>query len=114
SMVIVTSMYVLVAVTAVGAKNWEWFGLETTTAPLVQIVHEITQSNFAVFLFAASSVLAIFSVVITVLYGQSRILLTMSRDGMVPRFFGVVSPRTGTPLIGTLVTGTLVAITAAL
>ncbi|MCM1011448.1 MULTISPECIES: amino acid permease [unclassified Brevibacterium] len=112
SMVIVTTMYVLVAVTAIGAREWEWF--ETSTAPLVQIVHEITQSNFAVFLFAASSVLAIFSVVITVLYGQSRILLTMSRDGMVPRLFGVVSPRTGTPLVGTLVTGTLVAITAAL
>ena len=47
-------MYVLVAVTAIGAREWEWFGLETTTAPLVQIVHEITQSNFAVFLFAAS------------------------------------------------------------
>ncbi|MDN5793910.1 MAG: amino acid permease, partial [Brevibacterium aurantiacum] len=58
--------------------------------------------------------LAILSVVITVLYGQSRILLTMSRDGMVPRVFGIVSPRTGTPLVGTLVTGVLVAITAAL
>ncbi|MDN6666669.1 MAG: amino acid permease [Brevibacterium sp.] len=112
SMVIVTAMYVLVAVAAVGARQWQWF--ETSTAPLVQIVHELTQSNLAVFIFAASAVLAILSVVITVLYGQSRILLTMSRDGMVPKIFGVVSPRTGTPLLGTLVTGVLVATTAAL
>lgn len=112
SMVIVTTMYVLVAVAAIGAREWQWF--ETAKAPLVQIVHELTQSNFAVFIFAVSAVLAIFSVVITVLYGQSRILLTMSRDGMVPKVFGVVSPRTGTPLVGTLVTGVLVAITAAL
>ncbi len=112
SMVIVTTMYVLVAVAAIGAREWQWF--ETSTAPLVQIVHEITQSNLAVFIFAVSAVLAILSVVITVLYGQSRILLTMSRDGMVPRVFGIVSPRTGTPLVGTLVTGVLVAITAAL
>ncbi|MCF2574098.1 amino acid permease [Brevibacterium sp. UCMA 11754] len=114
SMVIVTTMYVLVAVAAIGAREWQWFGLDSTTAPLVQIVHELTQSNFAVFIFAVSAVLAIFSVVITVLYGQSRILLTMSRDGMVPKVFGIVSPRTGTPLVGTLVTGVLVAITAAL
>ncbi|SMX94992.1 amino acid/polyamine/organocation transporter, APC superfamily [Brevibacterium aurantiacum] len=112
SMVIVTTMYVLVAVAAIGARQWQWF--ETAKAPLVQIVHELTQSNLAVFIFAASAVLAILSVVITVLYGQSRILLTMSRDGMVPRVFGIVSPRTGTPLVGTLVTGVLVAITAAL
>ncbi|WP_413333570.1 amino acid permease [Brevibacterium sp. GP-SGM9] len=112
SMVIVTSMYVLVAIAAIGAREWEWFS--DSKAPLVQIIHEITGSNLAVFIFSAAAVLAIFSVVITVLYGQSRILLTMSRDGMVPRIFGIVSPRTGTPLAGTLITGGLVAITAAL
>ena len=112
SMLIVTSMYVLVAVTAIGARRWQWF--ETAQAPLVQIVEEITGSNLAVLLFAVAAVLAIFSVVITVLYGQSRILLTMSRDGMVPKIFGLVSRRTGTPLAGTLIIGGLVAMTAAL
>src|SRR5699024_10905527 len=112
SMLIVTSMYVLVAVTAIGARRWQWF--ETAQAPLVKIVEEITGSNLAVLAFAVAADLAIFSVVITVLYGQSRILLTMSRDGMVPKVFGLVSRRTGTPLAGTLITGGLVAITAAL
>ncbi|RBP65556.1 amino acid/polyamine/organocation transporter (APC superfamily) [Brevibacterium sanguinis] len=112
SMLIVTTMYVLVAIAAIGARRWEWF--ETSAAPLVQIVHEITRSDVVVLVFAASAVLAIFSVVITVLYGQSRILLTMARDGMVPRVFGVVSRRTGTPLRGTLIVGALVAVTAAL
>ncbi|MDN5877823.1 MAG: amino acid permease, partial [Brevibacterium sp.] len=37
SMVIVTTMYVLVAVAAIGARQWQWF--ETAKAPLVQIVH---------------------------------------------------------------------------
>jgi APA family basic amino acid/polyamine antiporter len=111
SMLIVTSMYVLVAVTAIGARQWQWF--DGAHAPLVQIVEEITGSNIAVLLFAVAAVLAIFSVVITVLYGQSRILLTMARDGMVPKIFGRVSQRTGTPLVGTLIVGGLVAITAA-
>ncbi|WP_166973804.1 amino acid permease [Brevibacterium atlanticum] len=112
SMLIVTSMYVLVAVAAIGARQWQWFS--GANAPLVQIVEEITGSNLAVLAFAVAAVLAIFSVVITVLYGQSRILLTMARDGMVPKIFGVVSRRTGTPLAGTLIVGGLVAITAAL
>ncbi|WP_246490434.1 amino acid permease [Brevibacterium oceani] len=112
SMLIVTAMYVLVAVAAIGARQWQWFA--GAQAPLVQIVEQLTGSNLAVLLFAVAAVLAIFSVVITVLYGQSRILLTMARDGMVPKIFGVVSRRTGTPVAGTLIVGGLVAITAAL
>jgi APA family basic amino acid/polyamine antiporter len=59
-------------------------------------------------------VLAIASIVLTVLYGQTRILLSMSRDGLVPEVFGRISPRTGTPVAGTLIVGTAVALTAGL
>src|SRR5690625_3251259 len=111
SMLIVTSMYVLVAVTAIGARRWQWF--ETAQAPLVQIVEAITGSNLAGLLFAVSAVLAIFSAVIADLYVQSRILLTMSRDGMVPKAFGLLTRLTGTPLAGALIIGGLVAMTAA-
>ena len=30
---------------------------------------------------------------LTVLYGQTRIMFAMSRDGLVPRWIGVLSPR---------------------
>jgi APA family basic amino acid/polyamine antiporter len=64
--------------------------------------------------FAVGAVLAIASIVLTVLYGQTRILLSMSRDGLVPKVFGRVSARTGTPVAGTLIVGTVVALTAGL
>lgn len=111
SMLIVTTAYVLVAVSAIGAREWNWF--DGTEAALVQILAELTGQKWVVLLFAASAVLAIGSVVLTVLYGQTRILLTMSRDGLVPPVFAKVSPRTGTPLAGTFITGGLIAITAA-
>lgn len=38
----------------------------------------------------------------------------MARDGLIPRFFGKVSAETRTPVVGTLVTGSVVAVTAAL
>jgi APA family basic amino acid/polyamine antiporter len=59
-------------------------------------------------------VLAIASIVLTVLYGQTRILLSMSRDGLIPKIFGRVSSRTGTPVAGTVIVGVLVALTAGL
>ncbi|PQZ98891.1 amino acid permease [Arthrobacter sp. MYb211] len=110
SMLIVTITYVLVAVSAIGAREWNWF--EGTEAALVQIIGEVTGQPWLVLLFAVAAVLAIASVVLTVLYGQTRILLSMSRDGLIPKTFGEISSRTGTPVRGTLITGFLVAATA--
>jgi APA family basic amino acid/polyamine antiporter len=65
------------------------------------------------FLFAVTAVAAIASVVLTVLYGQTRIFLSMARDGLVPSILGRISPRTRTPVAGTLIVGGAVAVTAA-
>ncbi|WP_083292331.1 amino acid permease [Arthrobacter sp. SW1] len=110
SMLIVTTIYVLVAVAAIGARPWNWF--DGTEAALVQILEETTHQPWIALVFAVGAVLAIASIVLTVLYGQTRILLSMSRDGMVPGIFGRVSRRTGTPVAGTLIVGIAVALTA--
>ncbi len=112
SMVIVTSIYVLVAVAAVGAREWTWF--DGTQAALVQILQEITHKPWIAAVFAIGAVLAITSVVLAVLYGQTRILVSMSRDGLVPKVFGRISAKRGTPVAGTLIVGIAVALTAGL
>ncbi|WP_406633428.1 amino acid permease [Pseudarthrobacter quantipunctorum] len=112
SMLIVTTIYVLVAVTAIGARPWGWF--DGTEAALVKILEETTGQPWIALVFAVGAVLAIASIVLTVLYGQTRILMSMSRDGLIPKIFGRVSRRTGTPVAGTLLVGTAVALTAGL
>jgi APA family basic amino acid/polyamine antiporter len=112
SMLIVTSLYVLVAVAAVGARQWTWFA--GTQAALVQILLEITHQPWMGLVFSVGAVLAIASIVLTVLYGQTRILMSMSRDGLVPKIFGRISERRGTPVAGTLIVGIAVALTAGL
>ncbi|MEV0703522.1 amino acid permease [Saccharopolyspora sp. NPDC050389] len=111
SMIIVTVLYVLVAVAAVGALPWTQFS--DSESSLVTILSDITHQPWVALLFSVGAVIAIASVVLTVLYGQTRILLTMSRDGLVPKHFGRVSPRTGTPIANTLIVGVAVAMTAA-
>src|ERR1700678_3677143 len=49
------------------------------------------------------------SVIITMIIPQARIWLTMSHDGLLPRFFGAVHPKFRTPHISTLITGALAA-----
>ncbi|AIV40531.1 APC family permease [Curtobacterium sp. MR_MD2014] len=112
SIVIVTTLYILVAIAAIGARPWTSFSSDE--ASLVRIVVDVTGQPVVALVFSIGAVIAIASVVLTVLYGQTRILLTMARDGMVPPVFGRVSHRTGTPVPNTLIVGVVVAVGAAL
>ncbi len=95
SLVIVTALYVLVAAVAVGAKPWK--GFNDSEAALAGIMKDVTGQTFWGTLLAACAVIAIASVVLTVLYGQTRILFAMARDGLVPKVFARVHPRRGRP-----------------
>jgi len=54
------------------------------------------------------------SVIITMIIPQARIWLTMSRDGLLPKFFGAVHPKFRTPHVSTLITGAAAATFAGL
>jgi APA family basic amino acid/polyamine antiporter len=57
--------------------------------------------------------LALPSVVLVLLFGQTRIFFVMSRDGLLPESLSKVHPRWKTPYVVTIVTGVAVAFTAA-
>ena len=61
---------------------------------------------------AAGAVISIFSVTLVVIYGQTRILFAMSRDGMIPRFFHQLNPRTLTPVQATIVVAVILSLLA--
>ncbi|MFJ6720563.1 MULTISPECIES: amino acid transporter [unclassified Streptomyces] len=95
SLGIVTILYVLVAFVAVGAMPWKDFA--GTEAALAQIMTNVTGTSVWGVVLAAGAVVAIASVVFAVLYGQTRILFAMSRDGLVPKVFAKVDAKTGAP-----------------
>ncbi len=57
--------------------------------------------------------MAITSLVLVILYGQTRIFFAMCRDGLLPQRLADVHPRYGTPARLTVILGTLIAILAA-
>ncbi|MEU7514575.1 amino acid permease [Streptomyces sp. NPDC042898] len=111
SLIIVTTLYVLVAAVAVGAWNWKDF--EGSKASLAGIMNDVSGQTFWGTLLAAGAVISIASVVLTVLYGQTRVLFAMSRDGLVPKVFGKVSPKTGTPRVNTVIVSVFCGVLAA-
>jgi APA family basic amino acid/polyamine antiporter len=109
ALVIVTGVYVLVALAALGTQPWQNFG-EQQAAGLATILDNVTHSMWASTILAAGAVISIFSVTLVTLYGQTRILCAMARDGLLPSRFAQVNPRTMTPVTNTVI----VAITASL
>ncbi|PRH77783.1 amino acid permease [Streptomyces solincola] len=108
---VVTVLYCLVALAAVGALSAG--EVADQPAALSLIVDEVTDSSFGGGVIAFGAVVAIASVVLAVLYGQTRVLMSMSRDGLVPRVFERVSPRTAVPVAGTWIVAAVFAVPAA-
>ena len=58
--------------------------------------------------------ISIFSVTLVTIYGQTRILFAMGRDGMVPPIFHRVNPRTLTPVPATIIAAVVISLLAGL
>jgi APA family basic amino acid/polyamine antiporter len=58
------------------------------------------------------AIIGLTSVILVLMYGQTRIFYTMARDGLLPKVFSRVHPKFRTPWINTLVVGLAVAIAA--
>jgi len=112
ALVIVTTFYVLVTVVAVAAQPVADF--EGQEAGLSAILEDVTGSTWPATVLAAGAVISIFSVTLIVIYGQTRILFAMARDGMLPELFHKVNPRTLTPVPNTIIVAVVIALLAGL
>jgi APA family basic amino acid/polyamine antiporter len=65
-------------------------------------------------LIALAAIVALPSVILMMMFGQTRIFFTMARDGLLPSAFSNVHPRFFTPHVITYVTGFVVSFCAAL
>src|SRR4051795_11934889 len=111
SLAICTLIYILVAVTAIGALPAA--DLAKSSTPLATAMEEGAGGSCAASLIGGGAVVAITSVVLTILYGQTRIMFAMCRDGLMPRNFAKVNDKTRTPIRITATFGFLIAVVAA-
>ncbi|MFE3195093.1 amino acid permease [Nocardia sp. NPDC059240] len=111
SLGIVTLMYVLVALTAVGAVGVD--NVSSSGASLATVLETVTGRGWPATILAGGAIIAIASVVLTVLYGQTRILVAMSRDGLMPPVLSRVGKQR-VPTVNTLIVGGVVAVLSAL
>jgi APA family basic amino acid/polyamine antiporter len=111
SLAIATVLYIAVSLVATAALPAD--KLAGSKAPLADALSDGAGYSWGADLISFGALVAITSVVLTILYGQTRITFSMSRDGLLPRVFSKVNERTGTPVQITAVFGILIAALAA-
>ena len=122
SLVICTVLYVLVSGVMVGLVPYK--AMLNQPAPLVVAIQAASEraagtpwegTMAAVKILVTVGALAgLSSVMVVMMLAQPRIFLSMSKDGLMPKWAGRVHPKYRTPHISTLVTGAVVAVAAGL
>jgi APA family basic amino acid/polyamine antiporter len=101
SLIICTILYILTSAVLVGIVPYTDLN---DPAPIAKAVNQIGLPWFAV-LVKLGAIAGLSSVMLVLLYGQTRIFYTMSRDGLIPPVFSRVHPKFKTPWINTLLVG---------
>lgn len=109
SMAMCTLIYMLVAIAAIGAVSYADVG--KSAEPLAYVLRTL-EHPLAAWAIGLAALIALPSVILVMMYGQSRIFFVMARDGVLPHALSRVSPRTGSPVLITAVTGIFVAVVA--
>ncbi|MBY0574887.1 MAG: amino acid permease, partial [Undibacterium sp.] len=108
-----TIFYLLVAYAAVGAVGAQPGGvLSQSKEPLAFVLRQLGYPGIGNAV-ALAAILALPSVILMMIFGQTRILFTMARDGLMPKAFTAVHERFHTPHVVTIVTGIVVALFSA-
>jgi len=114
SLIICTILYILTCAVLVGVMPYTALS-PTDPAPIATAVNHIMadnpEANLAWFSYVVKigAFAGLSSVMLVLLYGQTRIFYTMARDGLLPSMFARVNAKTRTPISNTLIVGAVAA-----
>jgi APA family basic amino acid/polyamine antiporter len=111
SLVVCTALYVIVAAIMTGAIPFSQLAGAGEGAPMAKVLEHIGFA-WASPLVSVGIIAGITSVLIVLLFAQSRIMMRMSKDGLVLPVFGKISERYRTPTWSIVIWGCVVAFTA--
>jgi len=110
SLVICTLLYIAVSGVLTGLVSYKALNVGDPVAVGI----DVTGVRWGSILVKIGAVFGLATVMLVMLLGQSRVFYSMSRDGLLWKWAGVIHPRFRTPWISNLVVGAIVAFMPAL
>jgi APA family basic amino acid/polyamine antiporter len=98
---ICTVLYILMSLVITGMAHYQDLNND---APVARALGAVPGLHWLRQIVNVAVAIGLGSTILSLLYGQSRIFYAMSRDGLLPRMFGQVNPKTRTPVWGTVIT----------
>lgn len=111
SLLICTVIYILVSIVMTLVVNYKTLDVPDPVAVAVDALGP-EWSLFAKII-KIGAIVGLTSVVLVLMYGQTRIFYTMARDGLMPRVFATVHQKFRTPWVNTILVGLVTASAAA-
>jgi len=105
SLVICTALYILVSGVLTGLVNYRALNVGDPVAVGI----DATGIRWGSILVKIGAVFGLATVMLVMLLGQSRVFFSMSRDGLLWKWAGVIHPKFRTPWISNIVVGAIVA-----
>jgi basic amino acid/polyamine antiporter, APA family len=110
SLVVCTVLYMLVATVLTLMVNYKDLNVPDPVAVAVDSLGP--QWAWFAMTIKAGAIIGLTSVILVLMYGQTRIFYAMARDGLLPNVFATVHKTFKTPWINTLLVGVIVALAA--
>jgi APA family basic amino acid/polyamine antiporter len=108
SLAICTVLYIAVAIVLLGIVPYP----RLDVADPLAVGIDATGLRWLAPFVKIAALFGLFSTMLVQMLAQTRIFYSMSRDGLLPPFFGIVHPRFRTPHVSTMLVGGVVAIVA--
>ena len=101
SLTLCTVLYILVSGLLTGIVPYRSLNVDS---PVSFALLQIGQ-NWAAGLISIGAVAGLTTVMLVMFFGQTRVLMAVSRDGLLPRFLSTVNPATGSPTRSIMISG---------
>jgi APA family basic amino acid/polyamine antiporter len=108
SLAVCTVLYILVSLVLTGLVKYDVLNVPDPIAVAVDAIH----MPWLAFTVKVGAICGLSSVMLVLMYGQTRIFFSMAKDGLLPPVFSSIHPRFATPWINTIVVGIISAIVA--
>jgi basic amino acid/polyamine antiporter, APA family len=105
SLAVCTLLYIAVSLVLTGIVPYDQLGVKN---PVAFALNYINQDWVAGFI-SLGAITGITTVLLVMMYGQTRLFYAISRDGLLPKVFSRVSKEKQVPFVNTWLTGLLVA-----